>query len=37
MYYDISFEWETTNSIEGLEFTGGYTVICPCLLGFFNK
>ena len=35
-YYDISFEWRTTNSIEGSELTGGHSVICPCLLGFFK-
>ena len=27
----------TTNSIEGSELTGGYTVICPCVLGFIKK
>ena len=26
----------TTNSIEGSELTGGYTVTCPCLLGFLK-
>ena len=26
-----------TNNIEGSELTGGYTVICPCLLGFFKR
>ena len=36
-YYDISLEWKTTNSIEASEITVGYTVICPCLFGFFNK
>ena len=33
----VSFEWGTTHIIEGSELTGGYTVICPCLLGFFKK